>query len=88
MVKYVGIFYKPRILPIKCLLNIYFALFIHSDSLYAIEVYGTAIASRMGKLVELNSKIMRILQFKENRSRVGELYKSFGIPPVYEYYGL
>jgi hypothetical protein len=49
--------------------------------LYGIDVYGSAPASHLGKLVKLD-KIMRILQYKDNKSYVGRLYKTFGTLPV------
>ena len=88
IVKYVGVFYKLRsILPYECLKNLYFA-FIHPHILYAIEVYGTATVSHLNKLAKLNNKILRILQFKNIRSHVGELYRSFNTLPIFELYDL
>jgi hypothetical protein len=38
----------------------------------------------MNKLVKLNNKILRILHFRNNRSHVGELYKSFDTLPIFK----
>jgi hypothetical protein len=78
IVKYVGMFYKLRkSLPVECLKSLYFA-FIHSNTLYAIEVYG----SHMNELVKL--KIVRIMQLRNNRSHVGELHKSFDTLSIFK----
>lgn len=62
--KYVGIVYKlMRALPVECWKSLYFA-FIHSNIHYAIEVYATAAASHMNKLVELNCKIAHLAVYK------------------------
>jgi hypothetical protein len=74
--EYVSIFFYKlrRALLLECLKNSYFA-FIYPHILCDIEVYGTASASHMNKLVKLNNKILIILEFRNTRSRVGESYK-------------
>jgi hypothetical protein len=90
IVKYVGIIYKLRHkLPLVCLKNICFA-YIHSHiiygvEVYGVEVYGAASASRLDTLVKLNNKILQILQYKDNRSHIGELFKTFGTLPVCDF---
>jgi hypothetical protein len=47
-------------------------------------VYGTASASHINELIKLNNKTLRILQFRNNRLHVGELYKFFSTAPIFK----
>jgi hypothetical protein len=51
-------------------------------------MYGTSSALHMIKLVRLDNKILRIPHLRNNRSHVGELYKSFSTLPIFELYDL
>src|SRR5208282_2094317 len=63
-IKFVGIAYRLRNkIPAMFLRNIYYGL-IHSNILYGLEIYGNASHSQVDKLIKLNNKILRILQFK------------------------
>ena len=64
LLKYTSIFYKLRVqVPARILLNIYYA-FVHPHLLYAIEIYGNTYPTYIDKLFKLNSKLLRILQYK------------------------
>ena len=77
LIKFVSIFYKLRYkLNQTGLKNVYFA-FVHPHLLYGVELYGTANSTSLDKLVKLNNKILRILQFKDKKSHVSELYINF-----------
>ena len=89
LLKFTGLFYKLRaILPLSCLRKIYFAL-VHSKIVYGIEVYGGADITILDKLIKLNNKILRIIQWKGLMSPVKDLYSAFNILPVpalYQYH--
>jgi hypothetical protein len=62
--------------------------FFHSHILYGVEVYGSVSASHLDILIKLNRKILQILQYKDSRSHVSELFKTFGTLPVSDLYVL
>jgi len=82
LLKYTSIFYKlrPKV-PARILLNVYYA-FVHPHLLYAIEVCGNTCSSYIDKLSKLNNKLLRILQHKQFRSHVRDLYIEFNTLPV------
>ena len=74
---YIGIFYKIRSkIPNSCLKILYFSM-VHCHLLYAIEIYTITTKANIRRLTTLNNKILRILQFKDNRSPTIDLYKTF-----------
>jgi len=87
IVKFIGIFYKLRDkVPSHCLRDIYFS-FVYPHILYGIELYGCAYQSHLDKLVKLNNKLLRILQFKNKRCHVTDLYSAYNtldVPSVYK----
>ena len=77
LLKYTSIFYKLRVqVPARILLNIYYA-FVHPHLLYAIEIYGNTYPTYIDNLFKLNSKLLRILQYKGTRSHVPDLYLNY-----------
>jgi hypothetical protein len=82
LVKYVGIFYKLRNhLPDWCLRTLYYA-YVHPHILYGVEIYGNTCASYLEKLQKVNNKILRILQHKEARTSLIDLYYSYETLPI------
>jgi len=72
--KFVGIFYKlQHKLPNTVLCNIYFA-FICPHLIYGIKLYGNTFHTFLDKLLKLNNKLFQILQGKNKRSHVKDLY--------------
>ena len=64
LIKLTSLFYKLRNkLPPNILKDIYFSM-IHSKLIYGIEIYANTYATHLEKLITLNNKILRILQFK------------------------
>ena len=82
LVKYVGIFYKLRnCLPDSCLRTLYYA-YVHPHILYGVEIYGNTYASYLEKLQKVNNEILRILQYKEARTGLIDLYYSYETLPL------
>ena len=80
LLKYTSICYKLRVqVPTRILLNIYNA-FVHPHLLYAIEIYGNTYPTYIDKLFKLNSKLLRILQYKGTRS---VSYTHLTLPTIY-----
>ena len=80
--KFIGIFYKLQCkLPNTVLRNIYYA-FVHPYLIYGIELYGNTCHTYLDKLLKLNNKLLRILQGKDKRSHVKELYVHYNTLPV------
>ena len=79
ILKYGGIFfYKPQNkIPRACLHNISFA-FVYPHLFYGIELYANTYYSNLDKLVKLNNKLLQILQGKNRRSNVTDLYVNIG----------
>ena len=64
IIKLTSLFYKLRNkLPSNILKDIYFSA-IHSKLVYGIEIYANTYITHLEKLITLNNKILRILQFK------------------------
>ena len=61
--------------------SVYFA-FAHSSISYALEVYAAANFCYLNKLIILNNKLLRIIQFKRKFYRVKQLYENFNILPI------
>lgn len=82
LMKYIGIFYKVRAtVPLGCLRKLYFAL-VHSRLLNGIEVYGSADMTSLSKLMILNNRILRILQWKKLDFPIIELYRNYNTLPI------
>jgi hypothetical protein len=82
IVKFTSIFFKLRVLlPPYALRNLYFAV-VFPHILYGIEVYGSAAAYRLDRLVKLNNKILRTLQWKKLDYPIKDLYSGFNTLPV------
>ena len=61
---------------------IYFA-FVHFYLLYGIEVYGNTTFNHLSKLIVLNNKLLRILQHKQIKTNLFELYKTYFTLPLH-----
>ena len=61
--------------------NIYYGL-IHSNILYGLEIYGNASHSQLDKLIKLNNKILRILQFKTIETSNVVIYRNYNTLPI------
>ena len=82
MIKFTSIFYKLRVLlPNDALKSLNFAL-VYPHLLYGIEVYGAASMSKLDKLIKLNNKILRILQWKRLDYPVKLLYQNYKTLPI------
>jgi hypothetical protein len=82
LVKYVGIFLKLRNrLPDWCLRTLYYA-YVQPHILNGVEIYGNTRASYLEKLQKVNNKILRILQHKEARTNLIDLYYSYETLPI------
>lgn len=68
-------------MPKDCLRNLYFAL-VYPHLLYGIELYANTCKSFLTKLLTLNNKLLRILQFAKIEAPVLSLYASFNILPL------
>ena len=76
-----SIFYKLRTkLGSSILRMIYFA-FVHSHLLYGVEVYANT-TNHLSKLITLNNKLLRILQYKSLKTYNSELYKTYFTLPL------
>jgi len=88
LIKFTSIFAKLRvILPAGVLKKLYFAL-VHSRLLSGIEVYGNAEMSVLDKLIKLNNKILRIIQWQKMDCPLFELYNRYNtlpIPALFQY---
>ena len=81
-IKFVGIAYRLRNkIPALFLRNIYYGL-IHSNILYGLEIYGNASHSQLDKLIKLNNKILRILQFKTIETSNMIIYRNYNTLPI------
>jgi len=77
-------FYKIRTkVPQNVVRIIYFA-FVHSHLLYGlrIEVYANTTANHLSKLIVLNNKLLRILQYKSMKSHSIDHYKTYSTLPI------
>ena len=84
LLKFVGLFYKLRNkLPLHCLRNLYYA-FVHPHILYGIELYANTSDNHLDKLIKLNNKLLRILQFAKLRSCTDVLYMNYNTLPISE----
>jgi len=59
----------------------YFA-FVHSHLLYEIKVYSNTTANHLSKLIILNNKLLRILQYKSIKSHSIGLYITYCTLPI------
>ena len=77
MVKYTGIFSKVRhYLPITCRKTVYNA-FIFSRLNYGSEIYINTTKKYINPLIVTQNKLLRILQFKNIRTPLKDLYREF-----------
>ena len=77
MVKYTGIFSKVRhYLPITCRKIVYNA-FIFSRLNYGSEIYINTTKKYINPLIATQNKLLRILQFKDIRTPLKDLYREF-----------
>ena len=77
MVKYTGIFSKVRhYLPITCHKTVYNA-FIFSRLNYGSEIYINTAKKYISPLILTQNKLLRILQFKNIRTPLKDLYREF-----------
>lgn len=81
--QFCGIFYKYRsLIPAPCLKQLYFSL-INSSIQYGIEIYANTNATSLDDLKVLNNRILRILQFRNIRTRITLLYSTFNTLPIH-----
>ena len=81
--QFCGIFYKYRsLIPAPCLKQLYFSL-INSSIQYGIEIYANTNATFLDDLKVLNNRILRILQFRNIRTRITLLYSTFNTLPIH-----
>jgi hypothetical protein len=84
LLKFAGLFYKLRNkLPLRCLHNLYYT-FVHPHILYGIELYANTNVNHLDKLIKLNNKLLRLLQFAKLRSHTDVLYMNYNTLPIYE----
>jgi len=82
LIKLTSLFYKLRNkLPPNILKDIYFSM-IHSKLIYGIEIYANTYVTHLEKLITLNNKILRILQFKLSKSHRADLYLEYNTLPI------
>ena len=82
LIRFVGIFYKLRAkLPAWCLQCIYYS-YVHPYILYGIEIYANTWHTHLHKLIKLNNKLLRILQFKDNTTSNFDIYLRYNTLPV------
>ena len=78
----VSIFYKLRVKLSSSILRMIYFAFVHSHLLYGVEVYANTTANHLSKLIILNNKLLRILQFKSLKTYNSELYKTYFTLPL------
>lgn len=82
LVKFIGIFYKLRLkLPAWCLRTIYYS-YVHPHLLYGIEVYANTHSTYLDKIIQLNNKLLRILQNQNTTCSNFDLYLMYNTLPV------
>ena len=82
IIKYVGIFYKIRHkLPYQYLKGLYFAT-VYPHILYGVEIYANTHKSDLSDLIILNNKLLRIIQKKDLKANVAELYNEYSTLPI------
>ena len=54
----------------------------HSHRLYGVEVYANTTTNHLSKLIILNNKLLRILQYKSTKTYNSELYKTYFTLPL------
>jgi len=78
----IGIFYKVRLkLPQFCFKNLYYSM-VHSYLQYGIEIYANTKWSYLTDLHVLNNNFLHVLLFKNNRTKIVELYNKFNAIPI------
>jgi hypothetical protein len=88
IIKFVGIFYRIRHkLNFEMAKMLYYA-FVHSYLAYGIEIYGNTYMKYLNKLIVLNNKILRILQFAPFDTPVRQLYSTFNTLPITDLHDL
>jgi hypothetical protein len=70
-------------LPSVTLQTIYYA-FVHPNIRYGIQIYANTHFTYLEKLIRLNNKIFRILQFKSLSTPIAELYLTYNTLPIVE----
>ena len=63
-IKFVSIFYKLRTKLSSSILRMIYFAFVHSHLLYGVQVYANTTTNHLSKLIILNNKLLRILQYK------------------------
>ena len=82
LLRFVGIFYKMRsILPSATCKQLYFAL-LYPHLIYGVELYANTTENIIDPLVKMNNRLLRILQNKNMRTHVCELYKAYNTLPI------
>jgi hypothetical protein len=82
LIRFIGIFYKLRVkLPAWCLRNIYYS-YVHPHLLYGIEIYANTWPTHLHKLMKLNNKLLRILQFRDNTTSNFDVYLRYNTLPI------
>ena len=77
-----SMFYKVRKkIPTVALRQLYFA-FAYSAIQYGVEIYANTKKTFLNELNVLNNRILRILQFKNRRTKVSEMFRQYETLPV------
>ena len=69
------------ILPLATCKQLYFAL-VYPHLIYGVELYANTIDNIKDPFLKMNNRILRILQNKNMRTHICELYKAFSILPI------
>ena len=68
-------------MPPSVLKSVYFSL-VHSHFIYGIEIYANTYAKYLDPLIKINNKILRILQNKEIKTPINQLYINYHTLPI------
>ena len=68
-------------MPPSVLKSVYFSL-VHSHFIYGIEIYANTYAKYLDPLIKINNKILRILQNKELKTPINQLYINYHTLPI------
>lgn len=81
LVKFIPLFYKYRKkFPANILKNLYYSMVpVYPNLVYGIELLSTN--KNLNKIVNINNKILRIIQFKNLSSNVIDLYNDYNTLP-------
>ena len=64
------------------ILRMIYSAFVHSHLLYGVEVYANTTTNHLSKLITINNKLLRILQYKSLKTYNSELYQTYFTLPL------